>query len=161
MTCCEALKQAVPVQFQRERWNDFYRDGKEIFPQHWRELAVHQERIRIDIDDERYAKMEELEMLYILSARVNTKLVGYLMAFLMPHFHYKSSGTMAVTDMYYVLPEFRNGTGVLLFVKFERRMRELGIVQMISSCKVHQDHSRLFELLGWKWTDKTFMKLIL
>lgn len=146
--------------FQREKWADFYRDGRVLFPQHWRELAVNQEKIVIDIDEPRYATMDEVGMLYILTARAGGRLVGYLMAFLMPHFHYKSAGTMAVTDMYFVLPEFRSGTGLRLFVEFERRMRELKVVQMITSCKVHQDHSRLFELLGWTWTDKTFVKVI-
>jgi hypothetical protein len=148
------------VTFQRERWARFYEDGKELFPLHWRELAVNQERIVMDIDESRYAKMEELDMLYLLGARDGENLVGYLMAFLMPHFHYKSSGKMAVTDMYWVRPEYRNGLGLRMFVEFEKRMRELKVVQMITSCKVHQDHSRLFELLGWTWTDKTFCKVI-
>jgi hypothetical protein len=150
----------LPITFQREPWGNFYPDGCKLFPQHWKELAVNQEKIKLDIDAERYAKMEELGMLYILTARRGERLIGYLMAFLMPHFHYKSAGLMAVTDMYFVLPEFRTGTGLRLFLNFEQRMRELGVVQMITSCKLHSDHTALLERLGWQWTDKTFMKLL-
>lgn len=124
------------------------------------ELAVSQDRIKIDIDYDRYAAMEQAGFMYILSARKAGKIVGYLMAFLMPHFHYKSSGVMALTDMFYVLPEHRNGVGANLFIEWEKDMRKLGVVNMITSCKVHEDHTRLFELLGFKWTDKTFQKVI-
>ena len=62
--------------------------------------------------------------------------------------------------MYFVLPEFRNGTGAQLFIEWEKRMRELGIVNLFTSCKIHEDHSKLFDLLGFKLTDKTFQKVL-
>ena len=65
---------------------EFLRDAESIFPLHWKELAVSQDRITLDIDKPRYQAMEDAQMLYLLTARKGERLVGYLMAFLMPHF---------------------------------------------------------------------------
>lgn len=146
--------------FQVERWATFYADGKEIFPEHWRSLALNQDEIPIDIDEAHYAKLDELGILLIVTARVEGRLVGYYLSFLMPHFHYKSSGPMGMTDMYYVLPEFRNGTGMRLFAAWEQELKKRGVKKAITSCKVHEDHSELFEMLGWTHSDNTFVKVL-
>jgi hypothetical protein len=86
------------------------------------------------------------------------RLIGYFVGFLFPHPHYFGSGLWGMTDMYFVLPEFRNGVGVRLFVAFENELRARGCVQAVTSCKLHEDHTALLEKLGWTWTDKTFQK---
>jgi len=136
-----------------------------LFPLHWRELAVNQHAVKIDLDREKYANLEKQDMLHVVTVRASfgtnpNKLVGYAIAFLMPHMHYKSSGPMAMTDMYFVLPEFRRGAGLKMFREYERSLRAKGILCAITSCKVHQDHQAFLEALGWTWTDKTFIKLL-
>lgn len=115
----------------------------------------------MDIDVPRYEGMERADILYLLTARAAGKIVGYLMAFVNPHFHYKSSGCMSFTDMYWTLPEFRNGTGLRLFLRWEKDMRDLGVCQLITSTKLHQDHGRFLEKLGFVWTDKTLVKVLI
>lgn len=148
------------IRFSIERWAEFYPDVQAIFPQHWRELALDQNEIPIDIDAEKYAGLDAAGVLLIVAARNEGKLVGYHLSFLMPHPHYKSSGPMGMTDMYYVLPEFRNGAGFRLFAFWERELRKRGVKRAITSTKVHQDHSALFKALGWKHSDNTFVKLL-
>ena len=146
--------------FQVERWHPFYRDACMIFPQHWKELAVLQDKYRNSIDELRYEALEDKGVLLIVTARDGQKLAGYIISFLMPHMHYKDAGVMALTDMYYVLPEYRNGTGAALFRFWEGELRERGIVQAMTSCKRHQDHERFLAILGFEWTDKTFVKYL-
>lgn len=148
------------VTLQLERWADFYPDAQHLFPLHWRELALNQDPIPLDCDVEGYAALDNLGKLQILSARVDGKLVGYIMYFLHSHLHYKSTGLMALTDMYFVLPEYRRGTGLKLFREWERILKERGIVQAITSCKVHEDHTEFFEKLGWTHSDNTFVKVL-
>jgi hypothetical protein len=145
---------------QLESWGEFYPDAKFLFPLHWKELALNHAHIELDCDVEGYSNLEKLGRLLILSARSDGKLVGYITCFLMHHLHYKSSGLMALTDMYFVLPEFRHGTGVCLFLEWERILRERKVIQAITSCKVHQDHSKLFSKLGWTHSDNTFVKVL-
>jgi hypothetical protein len=147
--------------FEEEPWAKFWPDGQDLFPLHWKELALNQDKIKMDVDAPRYEQMEQLGMLNILTARKEGKLTGYIMSFIMPHFHYKSAGNMCLIDMFWTKPEARHGTGVRLFIEWEKRMKARGVINLITSCKVHQDHQKLFERLGYKWTDKTFMKVLL
>jgi GNAT superfamily N-acetyltransferase len=151
----------MSVTYQEESWQTLWNDGQELFSHHWKELALDQEEIPMDLDYERYSSLGTMGMLFILTVRWNGSLVGYVVVFLMPHFHYKSSGLMALTDMYYLLPRFRRGPiGIKLFTELEKRLKEKGISRAHIGCKVHQDHQLLFESLGWKFTDKTFSKLL-
>lgn len=148
------------ITIQTERWAQFYPDSKQVFPGHWRELALHQDAIPLSIDEDKYAALDRLDILLILTARNEGKLVGYYLWFLMPHSHYASSGPMGLTDMYFVLPECRRGAGAKLFLASERELRRRGIVKAITSCKVHEDHTEFLELMGWELSDYTFVKLL-
>jgi len=150
----------VRVSFQVERWPEFYPDVKALFPDHWRELALNQEEIPIDIDEEKYAALDKNGILLIATARDEGRLIGYWLSFLMPHPHYKSSGPMGMTDMYWVKPEARNGTGARLEIFWEQELRKRGIKKAITSYKVHQDHGKFFAARGWTHSDNTLVKIL-
>lgn len=148
--------------FQEEKFAAFFAEAQDLFVQHHAELALHQNKIKMDLDAEAYQNLENAGRLFVLTARVDGKLVGYLVAFPIPgHMHYKSAGPMCLTDMYFILPEFRRGIGAKLFTEFERIMRERGFVQIMTGCKKHQDHSALLERLGWTHSDLTFVKVLI
>jgi len=128
-----------------------------LFSAHFRELGVNQHRLAARADEARYAELDRLGILFVITARCDGELVGYFVGFTMPHLHYLGAGLWAMTDMYYIKPEFRCGTGLKMFRAFKRLARERGCRFAVTSCKVHQDHSALFEKLGAKWTDKTFI----
>lgn len=149
------------ITYQVERWPDFVKDAEKLFPLHWEELALDKDVIKQDMDAERYLQLDKLGMLHITTARLESALVGYTVNFLLTHMHYKSSGLMAVADMYFLLPAFRKGNcGVRLFQVMEAGLREKGVVRAATSCKLHQDHEELFVKLGWRFTDKTFTKIL-
>jgi hypothetical protein len=152
--------QTWPVVVAQETPNRFWRDAAPLLYRHWQALCVDPQRLRMDLDLERYGKLWEAGALYVLGARCNGKLLGYLIAFVLPHFHYKSAGNMGMTDMYWVDPQARRGVGLKLFARFERDMRKRGVVQLVTSCKVHDDHTLFFESLDWRHTDNTFCKFL-
>jgi len=143
---------------QVEPWSAVVDELEELFPHHWQEVAVFKNEIALKCDRARYAALEEAGALIVITARAKGKIVGYFVSFVLPHPHYQGSGLWALTDMYYVLPEYRKGAGLKLFVAFEEMARAKGVTQAVTSCKVHQDHTDLLEKLGWSWTDKTFQK---
>lgn len=147
------------VSFRLEKWVDFFPDAQVIMPLHWQEMALDQAKIPLAVDGKRFQVIDEQGLLHILTARDEGKLVGYYVAIVMPHLHYKESGDMAFTDMYFILPEYRyGGAGTKLFFAVEQSLRERGVSKAYLSCKVHQDHSALFEAMGWRLTDKSFTK---
>lgn len=148
--------------FQEEKFAPFFAEAQALFVRHHQELALNQDKIKMDIDADSYQGLENIGRLFILTARIAGKLIGYLLAFTVPnHMHYKSAGPMCLTDMYFIAPEHRKGTGAKLFTEFERRMRERGCVQIMTGCKKHQDHTRLLEELGWTNSDLTFVKVLI
>lgn len=150
----------MSITIQVEKWATFWPDSKDVFPLHWRELALYQEDFPLSIDEKKYEILDKGDFLLILTAREEGKLIGYYLWFLMPHPHYAASGPMGMTDMYFVLPWHRGGVGTKLFIASEAELRKRGIVKAITSCKAHQDHSALFERLGWELTDYSFSKIL-
>ncbi|MFL6306896.1 MAG: GNAT family N-acetyltransferase [Candidatus Sulfotelmatobacter sp.] len=152
------LSTALETSVQVERWSACLPEMEEIFPLHWKELARFQDKIALKCDKERYAALEKSDILLLVTARAESRLVGYFVGFIMPHPHYRDAGLFGLTDMYFVLPEYRRGTGLKLFVAFEQALRDRGCVQAVTSCKLHEDHTEFLQKLGWTWTDKTFQK---
>jgi hypothetical protein len=148
------------IDIKVEKWDTFWPDAQRIFPQHWKELALYQNEIPLDIDTAKYEALDKAGILLILTARTTCEvMIGYFLWFLMPHPHYKST-PMGMTDMYFVLPGYRGGVGAKLFIEGERELKRRGVVKAITSCKVHEDHSKLLGRLGWQLTDLTFGKLL-
>jgi hypothetical protein len=149
------------VTIKTESWKAIDQEIETISPLHWKELALDQLLFTPDLDHERYLKMDELGMMHVVTARDDHKLVGYIICFVMPHFHYKSSGLTALADMYYLLHEYRKGgLGARMFMEMERGLKARNVIRAHMSCKVHDDHQVLFEKMGWTFTDKTFSKLL-
>lgn len=147
--------------FQLELLERFKPEWSKLQVLHWQEIAVDQEDIPLACDWQKYADMEASGCLRILTVRDNDRLIGYYMAFILPHPHYARSGLMGFTDIYYILPEYREGSlGLQLLIEAEKMFRAEGCKKVYSSCKAHTDLTPLFEYLGWKLTDKMFTKLL-
>lgn len=132
-----------------------------LFALHWEEMALDRDVIKMDMDHARYAKLDEMNMIHVTTVRDDAVLVGYVICFIIRHMHYANAGEMALADMYWIRPAYRRGlTGLRMFQAMEDSLRERGIVRAHMSCKVHQDHTKLFERLGWKLTDFTFGKVL-
>lgn len=147
--------------FQVERWPIFWRDCQELTPIHWAEAALDKDVIKLSIMPENYYACDEKGILHIVTARHEGKMVGYFIANVVIHPHYKEAGLMAFTDMYFIHPDFRKGgTGAKLLIEVERTLRERGVVKLYISTKVHEDKSALLKALGYKPADLSFTKLL-
>ena len=85
---------------------------RRIFPEHWRELALFQDKMPLVPQYIEYVRREHAGQLFLATVRWDGKIVAYYTAQVMPGFHYGTTytGTM---DMLYVLPEVR-GKGVII-----------------------------------------------
>ncbi len=149
------------ITFQLEKWDGFFADAANgLMPLHWKELALDQDKFPLSVDNPRFSAIDGQGLLHILTARKDGELVGYFIAIVMPHLHYSTSGLMAFTDMYFMRKDCRGVAGAKLFTEAERTLAERGVVKAYLSHKTHQDHTMLFEALGWKHTDKAYTKLL-
>lgn len=136
-------------------------EGKEYFQAHFEEVATAKEKLGApNMDIEAYYAMERVGQLHIVIAREEGKIIGYLLAFIRPHLHYKHILT-AIYDVYYVNPEHRKGfVAIKLFKEAERTMKARGVKRIFSGTKKHKDMSRLFEYMGWKEVETLHSKWI-
>jgi GNAT superfamily N-acetyltransferase len=145
--------------FRVERWADFWRDCQELTPLHWAEAALDKDKIALSIQPENYAACDEKGILHIVTARDGAKMVGYFIANVVIHPHYKDAGLMAFTDMYFMHPDYRKGgNGAKLLIEVERTLKARGVVKAYLSTKVHEDKSELLKALGWEPADLSFTK---
>jgi GNAT superfamily N-acetyltransferase len=99
-------------------------------------------------------------MLKSIKARPEDEQLGYALFIVQPHIHYRTCKT-AFEDVYYLKKEHRLGrTGIRLFQFAEEALRADGVNRVIMHTKIHVDNSRLFEYLGYKYTDKLYTKIL-
>ena len=157
----EVSRGASALTYAVEDWREFYPEAAAIFQRHWEEIALDRDSIKFSLDITRYQAMADSGILHVLAARCDFQLVGYYVAFVLPHIHYQEAGLMAFTDIYYLLPEFRHGSnGVEFFVEAEESLKAKGVVKAYLSTKVHKDMGSLFEKLGWRLSDRCYTKLL-
>lgn len=145
--------------FQLESVERWAADAKPLYIKHWRELGLDLD-LEIAPDIEKMRVMEQVGLFIVITVRSAGELVGYLLAVVSTHLHYRTSPRMFIVDAYYIVPEFRKGVGVKLFKFAEHIAKELGTIKMYLSCKVHKDHSKLFTALGYRLSDYAFIKRI-
>ena len=147
--------------FAIEKFSQCAHELAPVFGEHWREIALDKDKIKLAPWWERYASIDDQGMLHLLIMRIDGQLVGYYMAYILPHMHYRDSGLQAVTDAYFILPKHRKGgAGAKLLKEMERTLKKRGCVRVYISTKVHQDHGPLFEKMGFLFTDKMYTKLL-
>jgi len=153
------LEDPVPV-FNMESFEDVLEEAKPLLDRHWELIALRKDKIKLAPDFEKYRELDRAGSLKIATIRVEGRLVGYWVAFLSHHPHYKND-LMALTDIFFLLPEYRSGLLGYRFLEYvEQEMKNLGVVQIMAGTKLHYDLSRLFERLGWTATDMMYAKYI-
>jgi len=150
------------IEVKTETWAAIDAEIEEVAAFHWQDLALDKLLFTRDLDHAQYRLLDEMGRMHVVTVRDDGKLVGYAVWFVMPHhLHYMSSGPVALADMYYLMKPYRKGgIGVRMFQESERGLKERGVIRAHASSKVHEDNTRMFELMGWKHTDNTVSKLL-
>lgn len=92
---------------------------------HWKELAVNQTTVPLDIDKKQYVDMQTVGILRNICVYKDGKLIGYSVFILKPSLHYAST-VFAHVDVIYIDPSFRGGTvGARLLCKTEEYAKQL------------------------------------
>jgi hypothetical protein len=135
-------------EFGWERFNAIAHELPPLFIEHWRELALNQDVIPLDMDWDKYYRLDVDGTLRVLTARLPTgKLVGYVFLMAGPHLHYKSTFWGHV-DMYWMDPTVRAGwAGVRLFKALITGAKVMGIVNLTLATKLHFMDNRVTKLL--------------
>lgn len=97
-----------------------------LLEDHYQELTLHKEKIKLDPDWDLYNKLEENKQFYLLTARdeETNQLIGYSAWFVKPHIHYKNT-IVASNDVLFLHKDHRQGmTGIRLIKYSEQEMKK-------------------------------------
>lgn len=134
-------------------------EATQLIFDHWQELGLDLD-LEIAPDFAKMKQLEDMGMFKVLTVREQGKMVGYLLALINHHLHYRTSPKMLIVDAYYIAPAFRSGAGAKLIRFTESIARRFGCIKIYFSCKVHKDHSSLFTAMGYRLSDYAFTKRI-
>lgn len=133
---------------QIESFTERLEEFKPLFPLHWQELALEQDKVPLDPQYEIYIEREKAGQLLFVTMRDLGEPIGYFIGFIAPGLHYRTCLTCTM-DIFYVRKDRRNGTaGIRLFRAVEAELKRRGVQRWFMGSKVHADASALFERIG-------------
>ena len=131
-----------------------------LIEMHWDEIALNQEKIKLNPDWDAYHNLELQDKLKIFTAREDGLLVGYFVVIVTPNIHYKDH-LFASNDIIYLHPDYRKGmTGVKLIKFAEKCLSEDGVSVMTINTKIHKPFDLILERLGFKCIERVYSKYL-
>jgi GNAT superfamily N-acetyltransferase len=151
------------MQFQRETLDQWLADLSPLIRPHWEELTLSKDIFGEPYPDvPTFRGVEAQGKLIIVTAREKGKLVGYWVEAVLGHLHYPKAPPVCLTDMYFLHPDYRRGpNGLQLIDAASNEARKAGAAEIHTSCKIHEDHTRIFEAMKFKKTDFVFRKRLI
>lgn len=153
-------KTSTGLAYQVERYEDTIAELRQIYPEHWAEIALDKEAIPLDPDYARYDRMAKEGILHLVTARDGPVLAGYHLSMITPHLHYKSSLT-CFTDIFYLRKPYREGMNGYKLLKFFRdSVREKGVQKIYMGCKLALDLDSVLKRLGFTAIERLYTKVL-
>ena len=135
-------------------------DAKELLELHWKEIAINQDKIKLNPNWDAYFDLERSNKLRIFTARENERLVGYFVVIIGANLHYKDH-VFAVNDILYLHASWRKGlTGVKLIKFAEKCLRLEGASVMSINTKTHRPFDSLMSYLKYDLVERVYQKYI-
>lgn len=138
------------ITIQQETFRPFLEEVKPLFPLHWAELALEQDRVPLNPRYDEYLRRDDAGQVLSVTVRDEGELVGYFVGFIAPGLHYQTCLTLTM-DIFWLHPKSRGqNAGWYLFKHVQRVAKERGVQRMLVGSKLHKDASWLFERLGYE-----------
>lgn len=131
-----------------------------IWPSHWNELGLFRDRMPLSPQTEEYVRRNRSGSLFLATIRWSGRLAGYFICQVQPGFHYSQTLT-GTTDIYYVVPEFRQrGLFLPLYRCVEKELRRRGVSAFYCGFKsaTALDMDRMLPKLGFIAADTYLLK---
>lgn len=150
----------MPITYQQESLATCKVDAQDLLQQHWEEIALNKDFIKLNPDWEAYYNLEEAGSLKIFTAREDSKLIGYFVVLCRKHLHYVDH-VFAFNDILYLQKDYRKGfVGAKLMRFAEKCLKEDGVSVMIVNTKRHKPFDTLLEWLGYKHIENIYSKTL-
>lgn len=148
------------ITYQQESLTTCKDDANWLLEQHWEEIALNKEAIKLNPDWDTYFDLEDKGILKVFTARTEDKLVGYFVVLCRSHLHYKDH-LFAFNDVLYLHKDYRKGlTGAKLMKFAEKCLKDDGVSVLVVNTKRHKPFDILLSWLGYKHVENVYTKLL-
>lgn len=148
------------ITYQVEKISDIKDEMTPLLDNHYDELTLHKEVVKLSVDWERYLKMDEAGALFNLTVRDSGKLVGYSVFYVQQHMHYTGL-KMAKNDVLFLAKEYRKGPiGIKIIKRCEKELAEIGVQKIVWHAKQSNYLGELLVLLGYGVEDVILGKIL-
>jgi GNAT superfamily N-acetyltransferase len=131
---------------------------KPLFPLHWQELALNQDKVPLDPQYDIYLARDQRGEVLFVAGREAGELIAYFVGFIAPGLHYKTCLTLTM-DIFWVRPEYRGkSAGIRLFKTVEAEAKRRGVQRVFMGSKLHKDAGWLFERLDYAPVETYYSK---
>ena len=111
-----------------------------------------------DVDHDQFLDLEDLGLLYVITARKDGEIVGFHISTIQNDIFYKTKKTAFVL-FYYLDKKYRgNGNGLKLFEFADNEFKNIGVQRALMSRKVHINNEKLFTKLSYNLIESNYEK---
>ena len=146
------------MKFAHENLANVKQDILPLLDEHWREIALNQDVIKLNPHWEAYAALDAAGRLRVYTARENGELLGYFVLIVAPSLHYKDH-IFANNDIIFLRADVREGfTGIKLIKYAVECLEREGVRQININTKVHQPFDKILERQGFENIERVYSK---
>jgi GNAT superfamily N-acetyltransferase len=148
------------VKYQQEFLSQVQSDIEPLIELHWEEIALNQDKIKLNPDWDAYYDLETQGKLNIFTAREDDNLVGYFVVIVGNNIHYKDH-LFATNDIIYMHKDYRKGFAGIRLIKFaERHLKDDGVSVLTINTKIHQPFDAVLERLKFNMVERVYSKYL-
>lgn len=148
------------VTYQTESLAKVRREIEPLIEQHWAEIALNQDKIKLNPDWKAYADMDSVNALRVYTARKDGKLIGYFVMIVSKGLHYRDH-LFASNDLIFLTKPARKGlTGVKLIKYAIQELSAEGITKLTVNTKAHQPFDAILERLGFEEVERVYSLML-
>ena len=143
-----------------ESFEDRLSELQILLPEHYKELALNQDRVPLSPQFHVYIERERVGGLLFVTLRDAGEMVGYFIGFIAPGLHYSTCLTCTM-DIFFVRKDKRKGSsGIRLFRFVESELRRRKVKRWFMGSKIHADASAIFKRIGAEPVETYYSKWI-
>ena len=145
------------MDYAHESYTNIKDEIKPLLEQHYEEIALDQDVIKLNPDWDAYAKYDSIHALRCYTARNDDgDLVGYFVVIVSTSLHYKDH-LFANNDVIFLRKDARKGmTGVKLIKYAVKCLQSEGITRININTKTHQPFDVVVERLGFELIERVY-----
>ena len=144
------------MEFAIENLAKVRREIEPLLKQHYDEIALNKDIIKMNPDWQAYARLDAANALRIYTARRNDKLLGYFVVIVSKSLHYRDH-LFANNDVIFLAKPARKGlTGVKLIKYAIDSLAAEGITKLHINTKAHQPFDAILERLNFEEIERVY-----